>query len=298
MSTINEYQEAARLMGEVIAEAATERGKVAVKAQEAERRAKRRAAADRWADDPTVDIAALDLQGEPNADGPIPTDEGKGELESLLEGARSKARYHISPQLAAADELASNAPQNLANIVLSMQLRNSADHHEVADLYGRCAGSSWPLAKSVADAARRFGLLIWDAQGKLDAEAPRGLMRKTDELLSIVAGKTPQRPTLPAYGATSTEHGQGTYAELELLEAVDAAVMGYGEVCDELEGDPSLVAVYDAATGRVTRVRAKDGQLETRPLRRVKREHKDAVEGNKTDYAALEERERRAFMGR
>ena len=296
MATLKEYQDNAALMGEVIADAAKKRGEIAVKSQEAERRAKRREAADKWADDPSVSIEALDFGGDPSTDGPIVGDEFQKELEKLLRETRSKARYFIGPQVTAADKIASAAPQDLSNLVLSMQMRNGADYEEVADLYTRCAPVSWPLAKSVSDAARKFGLFIWDEQGTLDAEATRALMRKTDELLSIIAGKASERPTTPAYGAQSTKHGKGLYAVLELLETLDGAILDYDGVCDALIADTALLAVYDMATGRVTVARATpDSGLDTRALKRMAKAHKDATEGNKRDYTAIDERERRAF---
>lgn len=296
MATLDEYKDDAVKMGEVIAEAAKKRGEIAIRSQEAERRAKRREAADKWADDPSIDITALDFEGEPSADGPIVGDEFKGELDRLLKDARFKARYHIGPQLRAADELASAAPQDLANIVLSMQMRSGADYYEIADLYARCASVSWPLAKSVSDAARKFGLFIWDSQGTLDAEGPRVLMRKADELLNIIAGKASERPTSPGYGARSTKYGQGTYAELELLEALDGAILDYDRVCDAILHDNGLLAVYDMATGRITVARAtSDSSLDARALKRMSKAHKDAIEGNARDYAAYDAAIERAF---
>lgn len=296
MADFNEYRESAIKMGQAIAQAANERGRIAVEAQEAERREKRRDAADKWADDPSVPIEAMDVQGEPHPDGPIPTEEGRKELDGVLAKAYTDARYQIGPQLTASKKLYEAAPQDLTNLVLSMQLRSDADFYDVADLYRRCASVSWPLAKSVADAARKFGLLIVDEQGTLDAEAPRALMRKAEELIAMIEGKAGKRPTTPGLGAHSAKHGNGSYAELELLDALDGAAVDFDAVNAELADRKALTAVYDADTGAVTAVRAeKGGELDKKAMRRIEKAHEDAANGSGTDFAAIDARTEHAF---
>jgi len=296
MTTKQEYMALAAQMGEIIADAAMKRGEIARQSQADARQAKRDEAAAAWASGDADAIAALDLGGEPSTDGPIPTVEGQGQLERLIRDTRYKVRRVILDQIREAEKLSASAPQDLTNLVLVLQGRNSAEPREVADLYAMCAGTSWPLAKSVADAGRRHGVLVWDEAGALAAEVPSCLMRKADELLAQIEGKTAKRPTNPAHGAQSVEHGSGKLAVLELKEAVDAAVVDIDRIRSEVFDDKNVLSVYDCTTGNVTAVRASKGaNADLRAMKRLARDHAHATGEAVTDFAAQDAAILRAF---